>query len=87
MCIILSLFLNCLLIQFISADPVELQIKKYINFHHFVQTDAEKAGRVSFVMCVNSIHPVNMVPVMNRGSASARRAGEASSVTKVCSTV
>lgn len=38
-------------------------------------------------MCVNSIHPVNMVPVMNRGSAYARRAGEASSVTKVCSTV
>lgn len=37
-------------------------------------------------MCVNSIHPVNMVPVMNRGSAYARRAGEASSVTKVCST-
>lgn len=34
-------------------------------------------------MCVNSIHPVNMVPVMNRGSAYARRAGEASTVTKV----
>lgn len=36
-------------------------------------------------MCVKSIHPVNMVPVQSRGSASARKAGEASIVTKVCS--
>ena len=49
----------------------------------YVLTDAEKVGRDSFVMCVNSIHPVNMVPVKSRGSAPAKKAGEASFVTKV----
>lgn len=34
-------------------------------------------------MSVNSIHPVNMVPVQSRGSAPAKKAGEASFVTKV----
>lgn len=53
----------------------------------YVWTDAERAGRDSFVMCVNSIHPVNMVPVKSRGSAPARKAGEASSATKVCNSL
>lgn len=50
----------------------------------YVWTDAERAGRDSSVMCVNSIPPVNMVPVQSRGSAPARKAGEVSFVTKVC---
>lgn len=50
----------------------------------YVWTDAERAGRDSFVMYVNFTRPVNMVPVKSRGSAPAKRAGEAFSVTKVC---
>lgn len=53
----------------------------------YVWTDAERAGRDSFVMYVNSIRPVNMVPVKSRGSAPAKKAGEASSVIKVCTCV
>lgn len=52
-----------------------------VLFH--VWTGAERAGRDSSVICVNSTRPVNMVPVKSRGSAPARKAGEASFVTKV----
>lgn len=45
--------------------------------------NAERAGRAFFVMCVNSIRPVNMVHVKSRGSAPAKKAGEASFVTKI----
>lgn len=48
----------------------------------FARADAYRAGKGSFVMCVNSIRPVNTVPVKSAGSASARKAGGASSVTK-----
>lgn len=50
----------------------------------FFNADAERAGRDSFVMCVNYTRPVNMVPVKSRGNAAAKKAGEASFVTKVC---
>lgn len=46
-------------------------------------TDAERAGREPSVMSVRDIRPVNTVPVSSPGSAPAKRAGEASSVTKV----
>lgn len=44
---------------------------------------AEKAGRVLHVMSVNVTRPANMALVGSPGSALARRAGEASSVTKI----
>lgn len=46
-------------------------------------TDAERAGRAPSVMSVRGIHPANMAPVSSPGSAPAKKAGEASSVTKV----
>jgi hypothetical protein len=46
-------------------------------------TDAERAGRAPSVMSVKGIHPANMALVSSPGSAPAKRAGEASSVTKV----
>lgn len=45
--------------------------------------DAEKAGRARSVTSVRSTPPVNTVPASCRGSVTVRRAGEASSVTKV----
>lgn len=50
--------------------------------HYLESANAERAGRVSFVMCVNFIRPVNTVPVKRLGSAIAKKAGGASSVTK-----
>lgn len=43
-----------------------------------------RAGRDSFVMCVNYTRPVNTVPVKRSGNVAAKKAGEASFVTKVC---
>lgn len=40
-------------------------------------------ARAFFVMCVNSIHLVNMVPVPSQGSAPAQKAGEESFVIKI----
>lgn len=58
-------------------------MKEMETAHYLESANAGRAGRDSFVMCVNSIRPVNMVPVKSRGSAPARRAGEASFVTKI----
>lgn len=44
---------------------------------------AERAGREPSAMSVRDIRPVNTAPVSSPGSAPAKRAGEASSVTKI----
>lgn len=58
-------------------------MKEMVTAQSLESANAERAGKGFFVMCVNSIHLVNMVPVPSQGSAPAQKAGEESFVIKI----